>query len=180
MRIVYVLTSLGMGGAERQVLALAERMAARGHTVALIVLRPRLSRKSGRPRLDVIHLDMRRTPVERLRRRDARATIPAEFPPGPGPQPQLPCESRSSIAWDFIPAHGVSPRCTTSMRAAGMRMLAYRLTDLLRADDGGEWGCCGALHRLKAVPTTNAWLSRTAIERRSSHPSRASALSEAK
>ena len=41
MRIAYMLTSLGIGGAERQVIALAERMAARGHAVVLIVLKPR-------------------------------------------------------------------------------------------------------------------------------------------
>ncbi len=40
MRIAYMLTSLGIGGAERQVIALAERMAARGHQVVLIVLKP--------------------------------------------------------------------------------------------------------------------------------------------
>ncbi|MGA8088179.1 MAG: glycosyltransferase [Terracidiphilus sp.] len=39
MRIAYMLTSLGIGGAERQVVALAERMASRGHEVLLIVLR---------------------------------------------------------------------------------------------------------------------------------------------
>ena len=39
MRIAYMLTSLGRGGAERQVVALAERMAARGHDVVLIVLK---------------------------------------------------------------------------------------------------------------------------------------------
>ncbi len=38
MRIAYMLTSLGIGGAERQVVALAEGMAARGNEVALIVL----------------------------------------------------------------------------------------------------------------------------------------------
>ena len=42
-KIVYVLTSLGMGGAECQALAQAERMAERGHSVAILVLRPRLS-----------------------------------------------------------------------------------------------------------------------------------------
>ena len=42
MRIVTVLTSLGVGGAEKQALAVAERMAERGHEVALLVLRPRL------------------------------------------------------------------------------------------------------------------------------------------
>jgi glycosyltransferase involved in cell wall biosynthesis len=36
-----MLTSLGRGGAERQVIMLAERMAARGHDVVLVVLKPR-------------------------------------------------------------------------------------------------------------------------------------------
>ncbi len=40
MRIAYMLTSLGIGGAERQAIAIAERMQARGHDVVLIVLRP--------------------------------------------------------------------------------------------------------------------------------------------
>jgi glycosyltransferase involved in cell wall biosynthesis len=40
MRIAYMLTSLGIGGAEKQAIAIGERMAARGHDVALIVLRP--------------------------------------------------------------------------------------------------------------------------------------------
>lgn len=39
MRIAYILTSLGIGGAEKQVIAIGERMAARGHDVVLIVLR---------------------------------------------------------------------------------------------------------------------------------------------
>ena len=40
MRIVYVLASLGIGGAERQTLTMAARMAARGHLVQVMVLRP--------------------------------------------------------------------------------------------------------------------------------------------
>jgi glycosyltransferase involved in cell wall biosynthesis len=39
MRIAYMLTSLGIGGAERQVISIAERMVAREHQVALLVLR---------------------------------------------------------------------------------------------------------------------------------------------
>lgn len=39
MRIVYVLTSLGIGGAERQALTLAACMAQRGHSVQIIALR---------------------------------------------------------------------------------------------------------------------------------------------
>jgi glycosyltransferase involved in cell wall biosynthesis len=40
MRIAYMLTSLGIGGAEKQAVAISERMAARGHKVMLLVLRP--------------------------------------------------------------------------------------------------------------------------------------------
>ena len=41
MRILYVLNTLAVGGTERQVLAIASRMATRGHTVSLLVLRGR-------------------------------------------------------------------------------------------------------------------------------------------
>jgi hypothetical protein len=45
MRIVYGLTTLGLGGAERQALAVAEAMERRGHGVVLLVLGPRLERE---------------------------------------------------------------------------------------------------------------------------------------
>jgi glycosyltransferase involved in cell wall biosynthesis len=60
MRIAYMLTSLGRGGAERQVIALAERMVARGHHVVLIVLKPRESQEWPTS-LEVIRLGMRRS-----------------------------------------------------------------------------------------------------------------------
>jgi len=61
MRIAYMLTSLGIGGAERQVVGLAERIAARGHEVALIVLRPKL-RHEWQTQLEVIRLEVTRWP----------------------------------------------------------------------------------------------------------------------
>jgi glycosyltransferase involved in cell wall biosynthesis len=60
MRIAYTLTSLGIGGAERQVIALAERMAVRGHQVVLIVLKPR-EQDEWPTSLEVIRLDMRKS-----------------------------------------------------------------------------------------------------------------------
>jgi glycosyltransferase involved in cell wall biosynthesis len=62
MRIVYVLTSLGMGGAERVVVALAGRMARRGHAVALLVLRPRVA-EEWPTELPVFYMGMRKSPV---------------------------------------------------------------------------------------------------------------------
>ena len=60
MRIVYVLTTLAVGGTERQVLAIAGRMAARGHSVALLVLKPREADDCTTV-LDVVHLDIRKS-----------------------------------------------------------------------------------------------------------------------
>jgi glycosyltransferase involved in cell wall biosynthesis len=65
MRIVYVLTSLGMGGAEKQALALAERMEKRGHAVALLALRPRVP-EEWPTAVDTAWLGMRKTPLSVL------------------------------------------------------------------------------------------------------------------
>ncbi len=57
MRVVTVLTSLGVGGAEKQALAVAERMASRGHEVAVLVLRALLPQE-WYTELRVVHLDI--------------------------------------------------------------------------------------------------------------------------
>src|ERR1017187_208372 len=62
MRIVYMLTSLGVGGAERQALAVADRMAHRGHEVAILVLSPRLV-DEWPTNLPTVYLNMRKTPM---------------------------------------------------------------------------------------------------------------------
>ena len=62
MRVVYVLTSLGMGGAEKLALALGERMADRGHQTAFLVLRPPVAQQWPTS-LEAIHLDVRRSPA---------------------------------------------------------------------------------------------------------------------
>lgn len=61
MRIAYILTCLGIGGAERQVVALAECMAARGHTVVLLSIRtPRIHEWP--TRVDIKYLNFTRSP----------------------------------------------------------------------------------------------------------------------
>jgi len=62
MRIVYLLTSLGVGGAEKQALAVAERMANRGHAVAVMTLLPHL-KEEWPTSLLVLHLDVRKSPA---------------------------------------------------------------------------------------------------------------------
>jgi glycosyltransferase involved in cell wall biosynthesis len=65
MRIVYVLTSLGIGGAERQALNLAERMRERGHGVAVFTLMPRLP-EEWPTSLPVFRLGLSRNPFSYL------------------------------------------------------------------------------------------------------------------
>ncbi|MGA9063029.1 MAG: glycosyltransferase [Terracidiphilus sp.] len=65
MRIVYVLTSLGVGGAEKQALAVAERMAKRGHAVALVVLMPPLT-EEWPTAIRTVHLGVCKGPISAL------------------------------------------------------------------------------------------------------------------
>ncbi len=74
MRVTYILTSLGVGGAERQVIWLARRMARAGHTVQLMVLLPqgvddllvKSASESDPANLEVIYLGMTKHPWSAL------------------------------------------------------------------------------------------------------------------
>lgn len=62
MRIVVVLNSLGMGGAEKQALAVADGMVKRGHAVLLLVLRTRRPDEWATT-LPAVHLNLSKSPV---------------------------------------------------------------------------------------------------------------------
>lgn len=62
MRIALMLTSLGMGGAERQVVQLGERLRARGHTVLLVTLMPPLAEEWS-TELETVRLGMTKSPL---------------------------------------------------------------------------------------------------------------------
>jgi glycosyltransferase involved in cell wall biosynthesis len=71
MRIVLLLTSLGVGGAERQVVWLSHRLARRGHAVRLVVLLPRNEGdwpvETGSAKFEVTFLNIRKRPWSILR-----------------------------------------------------------------------------------------------------------------
>jgi len=130
MRIVYILTSLGMGGAERQTLALASLMQKRGHTVALMVLRPKLSDEWPNS-LPTVHLDMRRTARSLLHSLRRGQSFLRQF------QPDL-LHSHSfhaNLVARLLRVSVRTPRllCTVHNVYEGgwHRMLLYRLTDPL-------------------------------------------------
>jgi glycosyltransferase involved in cell wall biosynthesis len=65
VRILYILTSLGVGGAEKQAISLAEHMARKGHSVAFIVLKH--IGEECPVKLPVLRLNIAKTPLGVLR-----------------------------------------------------------------------------------------------------------------
>jgi glycosyltransferase involved in cell wall biosynthesis len=152
MRIVYLLTSLGVGGAEKQALAVAERMAKRGHTVAVLVLMPRLA-EEWPTAIRTLHLDVRKTPASVLKGYKRGRDFVREFRP------------------DLVHSHSFHANIFARLlRLAGSpfvvlstvhnvyeggwwRMVAYRLTDgLSRRTVAVSEAAAERFIRLKAVP----------------------------
>jgi glycosyltransferase involved in cell wall biosynthesis len=164
MRIAYVLTSLGVGGAERQVLALAERMAARGHAVSLVVLLARQSEEWPMPfglggLVRLVRLDMRKTPASLLAglwkaRRLLLDTQPDLIHSHTYPANMTARLLRlvSFVALGSAPAPIVST-IHNVYEGSWPRMLAYRLTDpLSRRTTAVSQAAADRFVRLKAVP----------------------------
>jgi glycosyltransferase involved in cell wall biosynthesis len=128
MRIVYVLTSLGMGGAERQVLALAMRMAERGHSVALMVLRPRLN-EEWPTSLNVVHLDMRRNLLSVIASLVRGRRFLKHFRPDLVHSHSFHANFVARLLKVLVPAPVVLSTVHNVNEGGRGRMLAYRLTD---------------------------------------------------
>ena len=152
MRIVYVLTSLGMGGAERQVLAMAGRMAERGHAGARMVLRPR--RKEEWPTtLDAVHLEMGRTPFSVLAGLARGRRFLKEFHPDLVHSHSFHANFVARMLKVLVPGPAVLSTVHNVYEGGWRRMLAYRLTDgLSRRTTAVSEAAAERFVRLKAVP----------------------------
>jgi glycosyltransferase involved in cell wall biosynthesis len=132
MVIVYVLTSLGVGGAERQVLALAERMADRGHAVKLLVLRPQLM-EQWPAMLPVIHLDMRRTPWSVLKGMGRARRFLRGYRPDVVHSHSFHANIVARLLKLLVRGPAVLSTIHNVYEGGLHRMIAYRLTDFLCA-----------------------------------------------
>ncbi len=152
MRILYVLTSLGMGGAEKLALALCEQMTQRGHEVSLLVLMPRLNEEWPAP-FPRLHLDIRRSPVS-LARGIARARrFAAEFEPDLIHSHSFHSNFLARLLKLRTPRPAVISTIHNVYEGGSPRMLAYRLTDRLsRRTVAVSKAAAERFMRLKAVP----------------------------
>ena len=128
MRIAYMLTSRGIGGAERQALAIGERMAARGHDVALMVLRPQ-EEHEWPTKLPVIHLGINKSLPSVVggvmhARRDLRSFNPHLLHSHTFPANMM---ARTLHAIGAVPA--VLSTIHNVYEGGRHRTLAYRITD---------------------------------------------------
>jgi glycosyltransferase involved in cell wall biosynthesis len=161
MRIVYVLTSLGMGGAERVALALASRMAQRGHTVALLVLRPPVAEQWPTD-LRVVHLGMHRNPVSLLIGMARGRRFLREFHPDLVHSHSF----HANIVARLLkgPAQVVST-VHNVYEGSWLRMMAYRLTDGLACRTVAvSQAAADRFARLKAVPRNKCLVLTNGID----------------
>jgi glycosyltransferase involved in cell wall biosynthesis len=161
MVIVYVLTSLGVGGAERQVLALAERMAGRGHAVKLLVLRAQL-KEQWPATLPVIHLDMRRTPLSVLKGMGRARRFLRGYRPDVVHSHSFHANMVARLLKLLVRGPAVLSTVHNVYEGGLHRMIAYRLTDFLCARTTAVSAAAaerfvrlGAVPRRKCVVVTN-------------------------
>jgi glycosyltransferase involved in cell wall biosynthesis len=153
-----------MGGAERQVLALAERMADRGHAVKLLVLRPQL-KEQWPAALPVIHLDMRRTPLSVLRG-FSRAR---RFLRGYRPDVVHGHSFHANLVARLLRAFAHAPVVLSTVHnvyEGGLhRMIAYRLTDFLCVRTTAvSTAAAERFVRLRAIPKRKCMVVANAID----------------
>jgi glycosyltransferase involved in cell wall biosynthesis len=166
MRIAYVLTSLGVGGAERQVVALAERMAARGHAVALVVLRPRQPEEwpISPDLVSLVRLDMRKNPASFLAGLWRARRFLRVFSPDLIHSHTFPANLAARLLRLLHPAPVLSTIHNVYEGSWG-RMLAYRLTDpLSRRTTAVSQAAASRYVRLKAVPARKCFVLNNGID----------------
>jgi glycosyltransferase involved in cell wall biosynthesis len=131
VRILYILTSLGIGGAEKQVIDLAARMAARGHTVAFLVLKH--ADEEWPVKLPVLRLNIRKTLLGIYRGLQFAAKFAALFRPDILHSHTFPANLFARLLKPMLRVEGHSPCLINTIHnvdeGGWHRMFLYRITD---------------------------------------------------
>jgi glycosyltransferase involved in cell wall biosynthesis len=164
MRIAYMLTSLGIGGAERQVVALAEHMAAQGHAVLLIVLKERQA-EQWPTHIEVKYLEMQRSPLSILSGIARGRGLLRMFKPDLVHSHTFP----ANMVARALRLSGATPAVLSTIHnvyeGGWARMLAYRMTDPLTLHTTAVSTAAGKRFvELKAVPRRKCTILTNAID----------------
>ncbi|MGA2570714.1 MAG: glycosyltransferase [Terracidiphilus sp.] len=152
MRIVTLLPSLGVGGAEKQALAVAKRMTKRGHSVAVLVLMPRKV-EEWPTAIEPIFLGIRKTPASVLTGLFRARRFLREFRPDLVHSHSFPANLFARLLKLLVPRIAVLSTVHNVYEGRWWRMAAYRLTDgLSRRTVAVSEAAAQRFVRLKAVP----------------------------
>ncbi|GIB17883.1 4-alpha-N-acetylgalactosaminyltransferase [Vibrio cholerae] len=128
-RIAFIITGLGMGGAETQVCSLIDQLAARGNTILLLSLTGESVNKPKHPSVQLVELNMRKTPFGFVQAYWQAVSILRQFQPDVVHSHMV----HANIFARLLRVIAPIPRlvCTAHSNNEGgkARMLAYRLTD---------------------------------------------------
>jgi glycosyltransferase involved in cell wall biosynthesis len=164
MRILYILTSLGMGGAEKQALAIAERMARRGHDVALIVLMPPV-KEEWATALPKAHLGISRAPASWMAGMARVRRFVCDFNPDLINSHSFHANILARLLKPVIPRAAVISTVHNVYEGSWMRMLTYRLADgLSRQTVIVSEAAAERFIRVKAIPVRKSCVIPNGID----------------
>jgi glycosyltransferase involved in cell wall biosynthesis len=164
MRIAYVLTSLGVGGAERQAWrwrSAWRRAAMRSLSSCCAAASP----KSGPPRSTPVRLEMRRTPASSSPASAHARRFLRDFQPDLIHSHTFPANMAARLLKISLPGAAVLSTVHNVYEGAGRVMLAYRLTDpLSRHTTAVSQAAADRYVRLKAVPARKSSVLTNGID----------------
>jgi glycosyltransferase involved in cell wall biosynthesis len=164
MRIVYVINSLAVGGAERQVLALADRMAARGHSVALMVLLPS-EIDDWTTSLDVVRFNLHKTPLGIARALSKGARFIRAFRPDLVHSHSFHANILARLFKLSYRKANVISTIHNVYEGGWLRMVAYRWSDRwCNLTTAVSTVAAERFTRLKAVPRSKCYVLANAID----------------
>jgi glycosyltransferase involved in cell wall biosynthesis len=131
MKITLIITSLGMGGAERQVCDLADQFVAKGHEVFLISMTGETVNRPLSAKIDVAELNMAKTPLGFIKAYWQARQLIKQFKPDVVHSHMVHANLFSRLLRLSIRIPKLICTAHSTSEGGRGRMLAYRITDKL-------------------------------------------------
>lgn len=131
MKILYIITGLGLGGAEKQLVSLADCFVEAGHDVSIISLNSDIKTKPCSPKIRISQLNLSKNPFSFLRASIHYLKIIRDFNPDILHSHMFHANIFARINKVFHPQRKLVCTAHSSNEGGKLRMLSYRLTDFL-------------------------------------------------
>lgn len=130
-KICFIITGLGMGGAERQVCDLADKFSLLGCDVLLITLNDVIVNRPISTRVDIFSLNMKKNPIGFIKSYYKAIKLIAEFKPDVVHSHMVHANIFSRLLRLIVPLPKLICTAHNTNEGGWARILAYRLTDSL-------------------------------------------------